>query len=140
MSRRDEEYILDLCDEILGQKCLRQHRFPFLAGDKGHKLPVDGYYPTLSLVVEYRERQHAEPVRFFDRRLTVTGVHRGEQRRIYDQRRRDVLPQHGIHLVELNVTEFLHDSRKRLLRERDEDVRHLRMRLAYHQHATTDNA
>jgi len=37
----DEEYILDLCDEVIGRRSLRQHRFFFLRGDSGRKLPVD---------------------------------------------------------------------------------------------------
>jgi len=41
------------------------------------QLPVDAYYPTLRLAVEYRERQHSEPVPFMDRRQTVSGCSRG---------------------------------------------------------------
>lgn len=48
----DEAYILDICDTLLKQKGLRQHRFDFLRGDSGVKLPVDAYYPTLNLVIE----------------------------------------------------------------------------------------
>jgi hypothetical protein len=117
MSRRDEEYVLGICDLVLDRSCRRQHRFDFLRGDSGRHLPVDGYYPDLQLVLEYRERQHVEKVPFFDRRMTVSGVTRGEQRKIYDQRRRDVLKEHGIRLVELNVVDFRHNARKRLLRE-----------------------
>src|SRR5690554_4922906 len=40
-SINDEAYILDLCDSVLKQKGLRQHRFDFLRGDSGVKLPVD---------------------------------------------------------------------------------------------------
>lgn len=100
---------------------MRQYRFPFLAGDSGTPLPVDAYYPDLKLVVEYRERQHTEPVKFFDRRQTVSGVSRGEQRRMYDQRRRDVLPQHGIRLVEIGVEDLCHNGSKRLHRNRQGD-------------------
>lgn len=96
----DEAYIIDLCDQILGTPAKQQYRFPFLVGDTGRTLPIDAYYSKLNLVVEYREKQHTEPVRFFDTKHTVSGVSRGEQRQIYDQRRRDVLKQHGIRLVE----------------------------------------
>lgn len=126
---RDETYIIDICDEVLGAISNRQHRFDFLRGDKGHKLPVDAYYPDLALVIEYRERQHIEPVQFFDRRMTVSGVPRGQQRYLYDQRRRDVLPKHLIHLVELTVTEFQH-RRKRLVRNREDDVNVIRSHLS----------
>ena len=97
----DEHYVIDLCDEILGLKASRQHTFDFLRGDgePGRKLPVDAYYPNLKLVVEYKERQHTESVAFFNKKTTVSGVSRDEQRRIYDQRRRNVLPKHGIQLI-----------------------------------------
>ncbi|HML51996.1 MAG TPA: hypothetical protein PKD84_11425 [Propionicimonas sp.] len=85
----DEYYVLDLVDEALGEKALRQHRFDWLLGDPGKsgrrdKLPVDGYWPRANIVVEYREFQHERPVPHFDKpdRLTVSGV----QRAFYDTR------------------------------------------------------
>lgn len=81
-SNSDESYVIDLCDEILKQMAFRQHRFDFLRGDSGAKLPVDAYYPSLNLVIEFKERQHTEEVKLFDKRQTVSGVGRGEQRRI----------------------------------------------------------
>lgn len=102
----DEHYVIDLCDNILGTKALRQHRFEFLKGDTGVSLPVDAYYPELNLVVEYNEIQHTESTPFFDKKMTVSGVSRGEQRRIYDQRRREILPKYGIKLVNISYTDF----------------------------------
>ena len=103
----DESYVIDLCDEILGLVASRQHRFDFLRGDANTKLPVDAYYSELNIVVG-----------------------RGEQRRIYDQRRRDVLPAHGITLIEINYSDFNHSSSKRLLRNRLNDIEVIRDRLA----------
>ena len=121
--RRDEDYVIDLCDEILGESAIRQHRFDFLRGDANTRLPVDAYYPSRKLVVEYRERQHTQSVRHFDKpdRMTVSGVHRGDQRRLYDQRRRDVLPRHGIRLVEIEFSSLKHRSNGRLVRDRVAD-------------------
>jgi len=119
--RDDEKYIIDLCDNILQDKAIRQHRFDFLVGDSGKKLPVDAYYSKLGLVIEFHERQHNEEVKIFDRKLTVSGVSRGEQRKIYDKRRRDILPKNGISLVEFTVYEFPINNRKRLLRKSEED-------------------
>jgi hypothetical protein len=127
--QRDEHYILDLCDEILGTKGIRQHRFEFLKGDSGTKLPVDAYYPSLNLVIEFKEKQHTEEVKFFDKRETVSGVGRGEQRKIYDQRRRDILPQHGINLIEFDYSEFEHTSGKKLIRNKMEDVKVIKTKL-----------
>lgn len=65
------------------------------------KLPVDGFWPDANLVVEYRERQHDQPVAHFDKpdRLTVSGVHRGAQRALHDAHRDEQIPAHGIRLV-----------------------------------------
>lgn len=70
---KDEIYVIDLCDEILGTKALRQHCFDFLRGDsingkRGRKLRVDAYYESKNLVIEYNEKQHTEDVDFFDRK------------------------------------------------------------------------
>lgn len=119
----DEHYVLDLCDEVLKIKGLRQHRFDFLLGDsnaqgKCAKLPVDSYYPELNLVIEYKEQQHTKANKHFDKPdlFTVSGVHRGEQRKIYDQRRLDVLPKNGIKVIEISFSDFNHDRRDRILR------------------------
>lgn len=131
----DEAYVLDLVDCVLGVVGLRQHRFEFLRGDPspsrlhGVSLPVDAYYPQLNLVVEYRERQHVKEVPFFDHRGTVSGVSRGVQRRIYDLRRETVLPEHGIECEVIGYHDLAHDSRGRLLRNREHDLSVLGTRL-----------
>ena len=111
----------------------RQHRFPWLLSDPGKSgrrvaLPVDAYYPEHQLVIEYRERQHFESTPHFDKPdvMTVSGVHRGEQRRIYDERRERQIPGHGLRLVIVTPFELDHDSRGRLRRNRDHDLRSLR--------------
>lgn len=111
-------------NEVLNLTGFRQHKFDFLLGDAGTKLPVDIYYPTLNLVIEYRETQHVNPVKHFDKpdKITVSGVSRGEQRKLYDQRRRDVLPQNKIQLIEINYYDFTYDSKNRIVREREKDL------------------
>lgn len=133
---KDEHYVISLCDKVLGIISMRQHRFPFLLGDankRGNaaKLPVDSYYEELKLVIEYCERQHTESVTFFDKpnRITVSGVHRGEQRKIYDERRRQVLPQHGLQLIEFSYSDFKYDSQKRILRNASFDEEIIRQKL-----------
>jgi hypothetical protein len=133
---KDEHYILALCDKIFGIKSYRQHKFDFLLGDPNKKgvtakLPVDSYYQDLNLVVEYRERQHTESVNFFDKpnKMTVSGVHRGEQRRIYDERRRKILPKHNIDLIEISVTDFNYDTQKRIIRNPEKDIEIVKQKL-----------
>lgn len=118
----DEAYIIDLCDEVLNEEGLRQHRFDFLKGDTGVRLPVDVYYPSLDLVIEYRERQHTEEVKFFDKRVTSSGISRGEQRKLYDDRRRIEIPKNNLVLIEFDYSEFNHKTNKRLHRNLVEDT------------------
>ncbi len=114
-SHRDEDYIIDLCDKILGLKALRQHRFDFLRGDPkrngkpGVRLPVDAFYDSKNLVIEYYEKQHYEDVVFFDKKefITVSGVNRKEQRMIYDKRRQEILPKHNINVIILSYKDLI---------------------------------
>lgn len=117
----DEYYIIDLCDKILKQKASRQHKFDFLKGDTGRKLLVDAYYEKLKLVVEYYEYQHDSSVPFFDKKMTKSSVSRDVQRRIYDQRRLDVLPKHGIDIVILRYIDF--GLTKKLKRDVESDLK-----------------
>lgn len=122
---KDETYIIDLCDTVLGCQAVRQHRFDFLRGDPGRsglcvRLPVDSYYEQHNLVVEYHERQHSEAVKLFDNRPTVSGMTRGEQRRLYDARRQDELPKRGLVLLVLDYSQFDHRSNKTLIRTDDD--------------------
>lgn len=134
-STSDEHYVLDLCDEVLGIRGLRQFTFEWLRGDPsrarplGTKLPVDGYWPSLGLVVEFQEEQHSQPSPFFDRRQTVSGVGRGEQRRLYDARKRELVPQHSLRLVVIEKSTFLVRS-KRIARDRVADLDVVREHLA----------
>jgi very-short-patch-repair endonuclease len=132
----DEAYVIDLCDAILGETALRQHHFDWLLGDPGmkgtrRKLPVDAYYPEHKLIVEYHECQHDEPVAHFDKPhvLTVSGVHRGEQRRIYDERRTTEIPAHGLRLLVVRPHHLVCGSRGRLLRDHSADTKKLRFLL-----------
>lgn len=125
----DEAYLLNLCDRVLGEVGSRQHRFEFLEGDPARsgrrvRLPVDGYWPVANLVVEYRERQHGQSVPHFDKpeRLTVSGVHRGIQRAMYDARREELIPQRGIRLVIITPADLDATSTGRLRRSEDHDI------------------
>lgn len=105
-------YVLDLCDESLGIRGLREHSFDWLRGDpppgraQGMRLRVDSFWPDLNLVVEVNELQHDESHAFFDRRQTVSGVGRGQQRRIYDLRRAELIPLQGIRLVVIRPSDL----------------------------------
>ncbi len=110
----DAFYLLNFCDDILGIKASREHRFDWLRGDLSARtgrtatLPVDGYWQSLGLVVEVMESQHYVPTPHFDKPdvMTVSGVHRGLQRRLYDERKAELILQHGLRLIALPITAF----------------------------------
>ena len=125
---RDQDYVLDLCDEILGEVGSREHLFDWLRGDVGtegvrRQLPVDAYYPDARVVIEYRERQHSEPVAFFDKpeRMTVSGVYRGEQRKRYDELREREIPAHGLSLIMVSYRDLDTNRQGRLRRSATQD-------------------
>lgn len=122
----DAYYILNLCDELLEEKAIRQHTFDFLVGDFHQdgrtrtELPVDAYYPTLNLVVEYAEKQDTNTVDNPDK-MTVSGVTRAEQRKIYNKRRREVLRKKEINLIEIKYKDFEVNAENKLVRNPERD-------------------
>lgn len=130
----DEHYVMGLCDEVLGSTGQRQSHFPWLLGDLStttgcrRQLPVDGYWSSENLVVEFQEKQHTEAVPIFDRRETVSGVPRGEQRRLYDERKAKLIPESGLRLVVIHKSEFI-TRRDKIVRDHDRDLAVVRPRL-----------
>lgn len=122
-SKSDEKYILDLAAEVLAEPDYRwQHRFPTLLGDPGQDgrrrpLPVDGYFPRHRLVIEYWEKQHSAPVPIMDEGTTVSGISRGHQRRLYDQRRQAWAKANGLRFVILDYRGFETNQQGRLQRD-----------------------
>ncbi len=82
---------------------------------------MDGYFHKQRLIVEYHERQHTQPVPIMDRRNTVSGVRRGEQRRLYDQRKREWASNSGLRYVAVPFDALVHDRRGRLKRDSARD-------------------
>ncbi len=135
--KKDEQYIIELCNKILNCNASTQHKFDFLVGDpnkngKCRKLPVDAYYEKFQIVIEYHEKQHTENVKHFDKpdKLTISGVHRGEQRRIYDERRKEVLPKYGINILIISYSDFTYNQQKKIIRDFDNDILILKEKLS----------
>jgi len=133
----DAFYVLNLCDYILGIEASREHRFEWLRGDMSARtgrtatLPVDGYWEPLKLVVEVMESQHYKPTLHFDKphELTVSGVHRGLQRRLYDERKAELIPQRGLTLLAMPIAEF-EVRGKKIKRNLEHDLETVRLALS----------
>lgn len=103
---RTAKYVLDLVESLLGVS-EREKRFAWALGDpspktnRRAKLPFDAVWEARKLIVEVDEDQHREATPHFDKPtvMTVSGVHRGEQRKRYDARKRLAAAQHGYRLV-----------------------------------------
>lgn len=123
----DEHYILDICDDLLGEKGERQKCFDFLLGlpslktSRCAKLPVDAYYRSKALVIEYHETQHTNSVAFWNK-VTACGLTRDEQRQRYDKIRATDLPKNGYTLVVIDYKQFDTKNNGRLKRtDKDRD-------------------
>jgi len=130
----DENYVINLCDEILEQKASRQHKFGFLLGDM-HKddktrtaLPVDVYYRASNLVIEFLLKQDSEGGTSKNaNRKTISGVDRAEQRKIYALRKRKGLKAKDIPVIEIDYASFECDNNtKKLTRDKDKDMKVLK--------------
>lgn len=122
----DEKYVLDLVSNILDEKYEWQKRFDTLLGDPGkggrrNKLPIDGYFTKLNLIVEYKEKQHFVEVSIMDRRMTVSGVNRGEQRKIYDLRKEKWAKDNNIKFLSIAYTDLKYKNNGKLLKSIEED-------------------
>jgi hypothetical protein len=103
---RTEEHVVGLLEQLLGP-CERQRRFAWARGDvsartgRAAMLPFDAVWEARRLIVEIDEDQHTRSTRFFDKpqRMTVSGVHRGQQRALYDERKRRAARAEGYLLV-----------------------------------------
>lgn len=102
-------YVIGLVTELVGEEPEREKRFDWALGDASAKtgrtvrLPFDAVWERRRLIVEVDEDQHRRPVEWWDKPtvMTVTGVHRGEQRRIYDERKRTAARSEGYTVVEI---------------------------------------
>ena len=102
-------YVLDIVEEILGERAEREKRFPWAVGDVSAKtgrsieLPFDAVWASRHLIIEVDEDQHRRPVPFWDKPgvMTVSGISRGQQRALYDDRKRKAGREAGFTVVEI---------------------------------------
>ncbi len=126
----DEYYLIGLCNELLKEKAIHQHTFNYLLGDFHRdgktrtRLPLDAYYTNLNLVIELFEKE--DETSDEANILTISKVKRAEQRKIYAQRKRDVLEEKGVNLVEMDYDEFECDEENRLVRNKKADLKVLK--------------
>jgi hypothetical protein len=123
----DEYYLIGLCNELLKEEALHQYTFKFLLGDfhsdgiSRTPLPVDAYYPKLKMVIELFEKENETSLE--EGKRTISGVKRSEQRKKYAERKREVLKEKEIHLMEMDYDEFECDEAGKLIRNKEADTK-----------------
>ena len=113
-------YVITLLAEILEEEPEREKRFDWAVGDPSPKtgrsvrLPFDAVWESRALIIEVDEDQHRRATPFFDKpeRITVSGVHRGEQRALYDGRKRAAAQANGYRVVEIPWDRLPHPNRR----------------------------
>lgn len=127
----DEIYVLNLISEIIGEKYIGQYNDNTLLGDPAksgqkRKLPVDAYFKRANIIIEYREKQHYEPVNIMDMRMTISGVNRGEQRKIYDLRKEEWAKNNKKLFLEIPYFILEHKNNGKLKRDKSYDLERLK--------------
>jgi hypothetical protein len=121
---RTANHVIGLLEQILGP-AEKEKRFPWARGDPSPKtgrqveLPFDAFWRTRRLIVEVDEDQHTSPDYHFDKphKNTISGVHRGDQRRLYDERKRAAARAQGFSLVVVPWPRGKHPDPEHDLRE-----------------------
>ena len=104
------KYVIELVTELLDDAPELEKTYEWALGDVSEKtgrarqLPFDAVWESRRLIVEVDEDQHWRPVDFWDKpdKLTVSGVSRGEQRRIYAERKRAAARAQGYVVLEIS--------------------------------------
>jgi hypothetical protein len=118
----DENYLIDLCDELLDKKASRKHTFDTLVGNlhkrgKGRtKLPLDAYYKDLKLVIE-----------FFKQTSAVSDLDEKEQARItqikyYDELKKEAVLNKSMRYMKINHAQFECAENNKLIRNTENDI------------------
>ena len=134
LENSDENYLIQIIDELLENTGSRKHTFDFLLGDlhqngkKRTELPIDVYYKHKRLALEFI--QHPEVIKNFDpvkeNKLTVSGITRAEQRIKYYKRKKKTLEERSTNFIEIPLERFENDKSFKLKRNKDNDERLLR--------------
>ena len=123
----DENYVIGLCDTALELKAIRQKKFDFLLGDLHQDgitrtmLPIDAYYESLKLAIEYNEMQ-ARSALHKTNTATISGVNRIAQRKIYDKRKATELAKNEIKLIVISHQLFNCNEEQKIIRNPEEDL------------------
>lgn len=103
-SFKAEKAVLNLISKITGYEYEHQKRFDWLKSDKGYKLPCDGYFPNLNLVVEFDGSGHRIPVPNFGGTKSLVRVKKNDEIRNIE------IPKNGYKLLRIDSRSKWYDE------------------------------
>ncbi len=118
----DENYLINLCDELLGKEAARKHTFDTLVGNlhkrgKGRtKLPLDAYYKDLKLVIEFFQTN--KPVEELDEKEQA----RIAQIKYYDELKKEAVLAKSMRYMKINFAQFECNETNKLIRNTENDT------------------
>jgi hypothetical protein len=99
-----EKFALGMISEITGINYVPQMKWEWLVSKNGTKLPVDGYFSELNLVVEFDGAQHRKPL------VNMGGIEKYTIQIENDQIKDIEIPKHGIKLLRIDSRENWFDK------------------------------
>jgi hypothetical protein len=99
-----EKFALGLISEITGIDYVPQKKWEWLISNIGTKLPVDGYYEELNLVVEFDGAQHRKPL------VNMGGIEKYKTQVENDKIKDSKMIEHGIKLLRIDSRESWYDK------------------------------
>ncbi|MFJ5174932.1 hypothetical protein ACIP68_13935 [Streptomyces griseoviridis] len=135
----DEAYVVGLCNQVLGETALTQHKFDWLQGDPGTggrraELPVDAYWPATNSWSSTGNSSTTSPCPISTSptgspSAACTGASSGHCTTPAVMRR---FPAHGLRLIVIRPADLDADGRGRLRRNQETDLAALKRILARH--------
>ena len=75
------------------------------------------------MALDYSEKQDAEESNIDNpEKMTVSGVTRAEQRKIYNRRKREILRKKEVNFIEIKYKDFDYDEQFKLVRNKDKNL------------------
>ena len=90
---------LNMIQQITKEQFIPQKRFNWLKNEKGYKLPCDGYFEGLKLIVEFDGAHHRVPIEVHG------GIEKFKKTQKHDEIKNKLIPEHGLILLRIDSRE-----------------------------------
>ncbi|MCK9482999.1 MAG: hypothetical protein M0R34_01380 [Candidatus Marinimicrobia bacterium] len=103
---KSEQKAIELITEILkAGTIIRYKTWPWLISPiSGYCMNVDAYFPEFNMALEYQGKQHFEPIEYFG------GIESFNNQIVRDIRKKELLKEHGIYLIEIKEVDLTKDK------------------------------